>query len=140
MSTLFNYLSFTIRVAVKKIDKQLNYKLEKHGISIPQSFILYCLQVEDGLTLKEIGNRALIDSSTMTVLIDKLEKSNLVERKLDSQDRRAIRVYITEEGEKLAETISDIAIEFNSLLYDVLGEGNQKEFIHGINNIINKLD
>jgi|SRR5665647_264909 DNA-binding MarR family transcriptional regulator len=125
---------------MKKIDRTLSQQLEPYGVSIPQSFILYSLMEQDGATLKEIGNKTLIDSSSMTVLVDKLEKDELVVRKLDSQDRRAIRVVITEKGRDIAEKVSKIGIKFNSQLYDLLGEGNQKEFIHGINNIINGLD
>ena len=81
----------------------------------------------------------MIDSSSMTVLVDKLERDDLVERHLDSQDRRAIRVFITEKGKKVAESVSQIGIDFNAELYDLLGEGNQKEFVHGLNNIIKGL-
>lgn len=140
MMELSNYLGFSLRVAMKKIDKNLSQQLDAYGVSIPQSFILYSLMEQDGSTLKEIGNKTLIDSSSMTVLVDKLEKDEFVERKLDSQDRRAIRVFITQKGLEIAEKVSVIGIEFNSRLYDLLGEGNQKEFIHGINNIINGLD
>jgi DNA-binding MarR family transcriptional regulator len=137
---LNSYLGFSFRVVMKKIDRTLSQQLEPYGVSIPQSFILYSLIEQDGATLKEIGNKTLIDSSSMTVLVDKLEKDELVVRKLDSQDRRAIRVVITEKGRDIAEKVSKIGIKFNSQLYDLLGEGNQKEFIHGINNIINGLD
>ncbi|MEA1961042.1 MAG: MarR family transcriptional regulator [Bacillota bacterium] len=137
---LSNYFSFSFRVALKKIDRTLSGKLEEYGVSIPQSFILYSLLEEDGSTLKEIGNKTLIDSSSMTVLVDKLEKEDLVERRLDSQDRRAIRIFITTKGRELAENVSKTGIEFNSYLYDLLGEGNEKEFMHGMNNIINGLD
>lgn len=140
MVDLSSYLGFSLRVAMKKIDKVLNSQLEGFGVSIPQSFILYSLLEEDGATLKEIGSNTLIDSSSMTVLIDKLEKDELVERKLDSQDRRAIRVFITDKGRTVAGDVSRIGIDFNAALYDLLGEGNQKEFVHGLNNIINGLD
>lgn len=140
MSNLNNYLCFSLRHCMKKIDRNLSERLEKYGISIPQSFILFCLLEDDGITLKEIGNRTLIDSSSMTVLVDKLENEGLVERKLDSQDRRAIRVFITESGRAIAKEVTKIAKEFNDMLYDLLGEGNQKEFFHGINNILNGLD
>ncbi len=140
MVDLSSYLGFSMRVAMKKMDKVLNGQLEGYGVSIPQSFILYSLLEEDGATLKEIGSNTLIDSSSMTVLIDKLEKDELVERKLDSQDRRAIRVFITDKGRETADNVSKIGIDFNSSLYDLLGEGNQKEFIHGLNNLINGLD
>ncbi|WP_054696661.1 MarR family winged helix-turn-helix transcriptional regulator [Syntrophomonas palmitatica] len=140
MTDLNSFICFGMRAAMKKIDKHLSAKLEPYGISIPQSFILACLEAEDGLTLKEIGNRTLIDSSSMTVLVDKLEKDQLVERHLDSQDRRAIRVFMTPSGKKIALDITQQGLELNAMLYDLLGEGNQKEFIHGIKNIINGLE
>ncbi|NLB88728.1 MAG: MarR family transcriptional regulator [Syntrophomonadaceae bacterium] len=140
MSSLNYYLCFSLRLCMKKIDRNLSERLEKFGISIPQSFILFCLLEDDGITLKEIGNRTLIDSSSMTVLVDKLENEGLVERRLDSQDRRAIRVFITESGKSIAQEVTEIAKDFNTQLYDLLGEGNQKEFFHGINNLLNGLD
>ena len=117
MSELNNFLCFSMRAAMKKIDRNLSARLENYGISIPQSFILLVLRDEDGMTLKEIGNRTYIDSSSMTVLVDKLEKDGLVERKLDPQDRRAIRVFITPSGRKVADQIIEIAYQFNVELY-----------------------
>ena len=46
MVDLSNYLGFTFRVALKKIDKALSSRLEPYGVSIPQSFILYTLLEE----------------------------------------------------------------------------------------------
>jgi DNA-binding MarR family transcriptional regulator len=129
-----------MRAAMKKIDKNLGQQLEPFGISIPQSFILKSLLEEDGTTLKEIGNRTLIDSSSMTVLVDKLEKDKLVERQLDAQDRRAIRIFITESGRKLAEEVLEIANNFNKKITELIDEENKETFLRGVNNIINGLD
>ncbi|MDO4541121.1 MAG: MarR family transcriptional regulator [Syntrophomonadaceae bacterium] len=137
---LSNYLGFSFRVAMKKIERSLSSRLEGCNVSIPQSFILYTLLEEDGSTLKEIGSKTLIDSSSMTVLVDKLEKEDLVERRLDAQDRRAIRVFITEKGCAIAQEVKEIGIAFNSHLYELLGEDIQKEFVRGMGNIINGLD
>ncbi len=140
MTELNNFLCFSLRHCMKKIDRNLGESLDKFGISIPQSFILFCLLEDDGITLKEIGNRTLIDSSSMTVLVDKLEKEELVERRLDPQDRRAIRVFITDAGKVIAQEAVNIAKEFNVNLYNLLGENNQKEFKQGISNLINGLE
>lgn len=139
MNSLNTYVCFNMRRAMKKIDRNLSARVDEIGITIPQAFILFCLQEENGLTLKDIGNRALIDSSSMTVLVDKLEKEKLVSRQLDSQDRRAIRVYISEQGMNTAQKAAAIIADLNSQLFDLLGEGNQKEFIHGLNNIVSGL-
>ncbi|MGI6435183.1 MAG: MarR family winged helix-turn-helix transcriptional regulator [Syntrophomonadaceae bacterium] len=140
MNGLNSFIGFNLRAAMKKIDKNLGSRMADLGITIPQSFILFCLQESNGITLKEIGCRTLIDSSSMTVLVDKLEKDKLAERRLDPQDRRAIRVFITEKGSAIAAQVTEIAYDFNEMLYDLLGEGNQKEFFHAVNNIINGLN
>lgn len=137
---LTDYICFGMRAAMKKIDKHLSHKMETYGISIPQSFILYCLQDENGLTLKEIGSRALIDSSSMTVLVDKLEKEALVERRLDPQDRRAIRVYITERGEKITKELLEITQSVNMHLMEILGKDGRTHFIQGLNSIIDEIE
>jgi DNA-binding MarR family transcriptional regulator len=109
----------TMRAAMKMIDRWFSRQLEEIGISIPQSFLLFCLQEENGLTLTEIGGRTFIDSSSMTVLVDKLEKEQLVKRQLDAYDRRAIRVFITEAGLEMAED-SYYNIRPEYLLFDYL--------------------
>jgi DNA-binding MarR family transcriptional regulator len=140
MEDLTSYVCFSMRAVMKKIERNLTLQLEDTGITIPQSFILSYLLQDNGATLKEIGNKSLIDSSSMTVLVDKLEKDELVERQLDTQDRRAIRVFITDKGREIGYKVVEIGNQFNAHLYDLLGEGNQKEFIHGINNILNGLE
>ncbi len=140
MTDFYTFLCFSMRAVMKKIDRNLSGQLEPYGVSIPQMFVLTCLYDENGITLKEIGNRTLIDSSSMTVLVDKLESDKLVERQLDPEDRRAIRVYITDKGKAIAEELVKIGTRFNSELYDMLGEGNQKEFTHGIKNLLNGLE
>ena len=140
MNELNSYICFSMRAAMKKIDKNLSLLLEDLGVSIPQSFILLSLLEENGVTLKELGNRTLIDSSSMTVLVDKLEKDELVERKLDPQDRRAIRVLITQRGQEIAEKITIIANDFNARLYELLGEKNQKEYLMAVKNITQGLE
>lgn len=140
MNDLNNFLCFKMRAAMKKIDKDLGQQLEQYGISIPQSFILKSLIEENGITLKEIGIRTLIDSSSMTVLVDKLEKDKLVERQLDAQDRRAIRIFITDAGRNLANEVIDVAINFNAKLREIIENENQEAFLKGVTNIINGLE
>jgi len=128
-----------MRAAMKKIDRYLASRLEEYGVSVPQSFVLFSLLEEDGSTLKEIGTKAQIDSSSMTVLVDKLENEGLLERRLDAQDRRAIRVFLTPKGKELAERVLDLAIDFNRYLQESLGE-IEEPFQKGLEVIIQSID
>ena len=53
---------------------------------------------QDGLWAGEIGERLITRSPDVTRLIDRLEKRKLVKRKRDANDRRAVRIHITDLG------------------------------------------
>ncbi|MGE5422115.1 MAG: MarR family winged helix-turn-helix transcriptional regulator [Ignavibacteriales bacterium] len=139
MDNFTTFTCFMMRGAMRKIDKYLSATLDKFGISVPQSFVLFSLLEEDGSTLKEVGSKCQIDSSSMTVLVDKLENEGLVERKLDSQDRRAIRVFLTAKGRALAEEVLLVGADFNKQVLNLLEEVKEP-FRQGLLTIIEKLD
>ncbi len=139
MQDFTGFTCFVMRSAMKKIDRFFAGRLEEYGVSVPQAFVLFSLLQDNGSTLKEIGTRAQIDSSSMTVLVDKLENEGLLERKLDAQDRRAIRVFLTAKGRDLGERVLNLAVEFNQNLSDVL-EGVQEPFHQGLIKIVDGLE
>ncbi len=60
--------------------------------------VLLSLWNEDGLQANELGKRAGLEPSTMTGLLDRMERDGLVKRKPDPNDRRAHRIHLTKEG------------------------------------------
>jgi len=60
--------------------------------------VLLSLWNEDGLQANELGKRAGLEPSTMTGLIDRMERDGLVKREPDPNDRRAHRIHLTKEG------------------------------------------
>ena len=57
-----------------------------------QPKVLECLREQDGLSPKEIGTLCCIDKSTMTSLLAKMERQNLIFRSDNPKDRRAIHI------------------------------------------------
>ncbi|MCP4372444.1 MAG: MarR family transcriptional regulator [Deltaproteobacteria bacterium] len=60
--------------------------------------VLLSLWNEDGLKVNELGKRAGLEPSTMTGLLDRMERDRLVKREPDPNDRRAHRIHLTQEG------------------------------------------
>lgn len=110
------FLCFKIGSAARKIQKYYNARYAEHGITIAQSFILFSLLENNGLYIKNLAERLNLDSSAITGLVDRLEKENLVKREVDPEDRRAFRIFLTEKGKILAETVFPVAEEFNEKL------------------------
>lgn len=51
----------------------------------------------------------MLDSATLTGILDRLEKANLVEKNSHPEDRRALSVCLTEQGRQLTENLVALA-------------------------------
>lgn len=65
------------------------------GLTVPQITVLEELANEDGLSLKELSRRLSLSHSTVSGIIDRLEKRELVQRTTDAQDRRSSRILLS---------------------------------------------
>lgn len=96
-------LCFSLGVAMRRISKCYAEALAEHDVTPPQLYLLSCLGREDGQKPRDLAEQVCLDSSSMTGLLDRTEKSGLVMRQPDPEDRRALRVHLTDLGrERLA--------------------------------------
>ena len=63
--------------------------------------VLMTLWREDGLKVIDLGRKAGLEPSTMTGLLDRMERDALLYREADPSDRRAQLIYLTETGRKV---------------------------------------
>lgn len=91
------YLVFT---AQQKLRTYLNNCLVAEGVKVTpaQSGILFLLKQQNGRTMTELSQIIGFDNSTVTGLVDRLEKSGLVTRNSNPSDRRLSHIYITPRG------------------------------------------
>jgi DNA-binding MarR family transcriptional regulator len=80
--------------------KELN---KKYQISSPQLNCLLALHENGPLPPSRIAKYIMVNSSTVTGIIDRLEQKGLVTRVRNSPDRRVITIELTEAGKKLAD-------------------------------------
>ncbi|MGE5417685.1 MAG: MarR family winged helix-turn-helix transcriptional regulator [Acidobacteriota bacterium] len=116
MEDFTSFICYAMKGTMRKLERQIGREFEKYGINLAQSFVLFSLLENDGLTLTEVGTRSRIENSTLTTMVDRLEKDGLVERRLDPQDRRMVRLFITDQGRELAEMVLSKGAEFNQFL------------------------
>jgi MarR family transcriptional regulator, transcriptional regulator for hemolysin len=97
-----NSIGFIVNKTAKAFVRALDSELrEKVGVSVGQWKVMVMLVDQDGLTQKEIAERLGLEGPTLIPIIDKMEKDNLVIRRVDSSDRRNNRIYRTEKANEL---------------------------------------
>ncbi len=101
-------IGFIIVKAGRLIENRLRANFEKEGISItPQQWsALTYLWNEDGITQQSLANAFSKDKTSMTRLLNNMEKNDLIARKQSEGDKRNKQIYLTSKAESLkTETI-----------------------------------
>lgn len=75
----------------------------------------------NGARVSDISHHMRVTSPTVTQLLGKLEEDGFVERTLDPDDRRSVRVTLTEQGEAIIQKAEHTFYARYSSLVDVLG-------------------
>ncbi len=94
------YLLTRVRSAMSNMVTQRT--LAELGITSQQASVLFMVASGKCVLAAELAREYGIDASAVTRLVDRLEKRGLLERVRSSEDRRAVRLALTPEGEKLA--------------------------------------
>ncbi|MGQ0514806.1 transcriptional regulator, SarA/Rot family, partial [Bacillus sp. D-CC] len=98
--------------------------LEEMGITYPQYITLLVLWEQDGLTVKEIGERLFLDSGTLTPMLKRMESLNLVKRVRSKEDERKVCIELTEQGKDLQDKACSLpttmATNDDVMMYDFL--------------------
>lgn len=103
-------------------------QIEHLKVTPVQGMLLNFLYEEDRVTSNNLGERTQLDSATLTGIIDRLEAIQLVERKPNPLDRRAILLCLTEKGRALALRLRKIMEQANRKFLSSLNEAEEDTF------------
>src|SRR5262245_54725995 len=85
-----------LRAIRKLLRRPLEADITRGGLTGPQQQAMSVLVRSDGLSLKQLSRELALAHSTVSGIVDRLEKRGMVERRPDESDRRSSRVVITE--------------------------------------------
>lgn len=83
--------------------------LEPLGLTYPQFIVMMALWEDDDVPASTLAGRVRLGKSTMTPLLRRLEGKGLVERRVNADDERQLRIRLTAAGADLATAGSQAA-------------------------------
>ncbi len=131
--TLKNQLCFPIYLVAKEITKRYSYLLEELDLTYTQYIVMTYFWEKRTSNVKEIGNILLLDSSTLTPLLKKLEVKGYITRSRSLADERNLIVSVTDKGLKLRDKALNIPVEMTKCV-DL--EDKEIKTLHEITNKI----
>ena len=111
--------------AAKAHHRVASEQLKQLGLYVGQETLLISLQNEDGVAQSDLAARHDLDLSTITKVVQRMERSGLVERRADPGDARVSRVYLTARGRELGEPARQLWLDLEQQLTQGLSEAER---------------
>ncbi|MAL73559.1 MAG: hypothetical protein CMM62_01115 [Rhodospirillaceae bacterium] len=127
-ASLETFIPFWLNQLTSKVNEQLAERLSEIGISVPQWRVLSILHSFGSMSIGKISELAVINQSTLSRVIDQLERSNLVSRTPLPENKRVIEVSLTDLGERTFSEIFPVASELHSFMESQLTEIEREAF------------
>lgn len=137
---LDNELHFLLLRCFHYSQKMIVQQTSQINLFPGQPKILECLYEKDGQTPKEIGQKCVLDKSTMTSLIQKMEKQDLIYKQSHLSDKRSIQIFLTTKGKQKAQEVKDICHKVDELALSHLSFKQQHEIIQCLQQILSNFE
>ena len=128
---------------IKHIQGRIFEKLlTEHGISLfngAQGRILFVLWDEDNIPISELSEKTGLAKTTLTGMLDRLEKSGFIQRIFDPGDRRKIFIKLTETSKDLRENYDAVSARMNEIFYQGFEDKEIMAFEKRLLKILNNL-
>jgi len=100
---LDNQICFRLYSASRLITQAYTPMLTALGITYPQYLVLMVLWEKDNQPVNDIARRLILETNTVTPLIQRMEKQGLISRKQGDKDKRQQIVSLTQSGKEMEE-------------------------------------
>ncbi len=105
------------------------------GLTGPQLTVIKLLETFEDLSLSSLSERIRAQNSTVTGIIDRMEREGLVRRERSTVDRRVVHIKLSEKGQKLARQIQVEPMEIFREALQSLSQADLRDLFR----IMNKL-
>lgn len=144
MFDLASYLPYLLNRAGSRIAESFIEVLRPHGISLTMWRVLAALDHEDGQRVGQIAAFTSIEVSTLSRLVDALERKKLVVRRRPSRaagaDARAVTVHVTPAGRALTQALIPIALDYEAIALDGFSAAEAKEIKAMLRRLYHNMD
>lgn len=113
---LENQLCFPLYAAAKEVVRLYTPHLAKLHLTYTQYIVMMLIWEKKAIAVKELAQRLFLDTGTLTPLLKKLEKKQLVQLEQDENDRRSVIVNATQTAMKLRDSAVGIPGEVGACL------------------------
>ena len=115
-------VNYLLTTAQHSVFLKMTEKLSVFDLTPVQYAVLYCLWENNKKSPKEIAERLKLENSTISGILERMEKKGLIKRMISKEDRRFIQIMLTEKGAALEEDVLAAVDEVNEEVMSVFSK------------------
>ena len=115
--------------------------LKQHNIEInsAQGRIMFALWQKDGISINELAKKTQLKKSTLTSMLDRLERMGYIRRQRSKEDRRKILIKRTEKDRTMEKKYVEVSEEMTRLFYNGFSRSQIDRFENDLEQILDNL-
>lgn len=136
-------IDFNIKAAWHAISRMYNQQAVKYGITTSIGFVLLNINTKEGTPATKIAPLMGLESRSLTRMLKSMEEKGLIYKKPDPEDKRSVRIFLTDLGIEKKAISRETVKAFNEEVVKTIDQEKLEAFydvIHQVNNIIEHSD
>ena len=125
-----------LKTAWQIVSRMYNVEASKYKATISTAHFLLNVDSHEGSYASDIAPQLGTESTSLSRIINSLEKDKFIVRKPDKEDKRKIKIILTAKGKQKKEIAKNYVRDFNQLVAQRIGKNRIEEFFKTVNEII----
>lgn len=130
------YLGFLLAHVSNRVSREFHREVELAGLSVTEWRVLASLIGSEGETIGNLSELTLTKQPTLSKVVQRMERDNLVIRRTIHSDRRQTIVCITPRGEALSGSLQQRAVQHQAAVLGPFGEDRAKLLIQMLHQLL----
>lgn len=133
-------LLIALRKVIRAIDLHSKHLSKNSGLTSPQLLIMLEIDKMSGVNSSQVAKSVNLSAATVTNILDRLENKNLISRIRDTQDKRKVGLYLTENGKTILLDAPQPLQEHFIANYSNLAQWEQSQLLSSMERIAGMMD
>ncbi len=129
-----------VRLAARAFNRSLQMRLNTEGVTFGQWIFLRILWTNDGLSQRELSEKAHLTEPTAHTALLRMEELGFITRRNVGNNKRRQHAFLTEKGWALRDRLEPMAVETNELAVSGLAEDEVRILRHALSTMIRNLE
>lgn len=131
-------VDYNVKVCWHAIARMYNLQAVQHGITTSSGFVLLNIHEQEGTPATKIAPRMGLEARSLTRILKSMEEDGLIYKAADTQDKRSVRIFLTQKGLEKKEIARRTVKVFNQRVREVI-PAKQLEIFFKVITQINEL-